>query len=139
MTEIWIRAHGEPIPQGSKTARVINGRAVMFDANSHLKAWRENVAQAIWRAMHGTFEIDPLTGPIAVTMWLYLERPKSVKRAHPSVKPDIDKLARAVLDAGTNGGAWDDDSQVIELSARKLYADDTTKPGVMIHIRKIED
>ena len=89
--------------------------------------------------MHGTFEIDPQTGPIAVTIWFHIERPKTVKRTHPTVKPDIDKLARAILDACTNGGAWDDDSQVIELSLRKVYATTETKPGVLIHIQTLKD
>ena len=138
MTEIWVRANGDPIPQGSKTARVINGRAIMYDSHPNLKAWRENVGQAIWRAMHGQFEIDELAGPLAVTIWFYIERPKTVTRTHPSVKPDIDKLVRAILDAATSASAWDDDSQVVYISARKQYADDG-KPGCMIHIRNVED
>jgi Holliday junction resolvase RusA-like endonuclease len=50
-----------------------------------------------------------------------------------SVKPDIDKLSRSVLDAIT-GGIVKDDSQVIILNARKEYGD---KPGVLIRVAEI--
>ena len=74
----------------------------------------------------------------------YLPRPSSIKkakRALPIVPPDVDKLARAVLDGlgqGLNGKSgdgmlWGDDSQVIELVASKFYADDI-EPGATIRV-----
>ena len=42
-------------------------------------------------------------------------------RLSPCVRPDVDKLARALLDALT-GVAYDDDGQVVCLSVRKVYA-----------------
>ncbi len=74
----------------------------------------------------------------------FLRRPdyiKPAKRAFPIVPPDTDKLCRAVLDGlgqGLNGKSgdgrlWGDDSQVIELVARKFYAD-VRKPGADIKI-----
>ena len=137
--EIWIRVGGEPVPQGSKTAKVINGRAVMWDSNPHLKTWRESVAQATWRTMHsGTFDLDALQGPLTVTIWTYLTRPKTATRPFPSVKPDVDKLARSILDGLTEGGAFDDDCQVVELSIRKAYADNTPT-GALIHIQHCKE
>lgn len=41
----------------------------------------------------------------------------------PTKKPDIDNLCKAVLDA-LNGVAWDDDSQIVKLSAAKEYSRD---------------
>ena len=49
----------------------------------------------------------------------------------PAKKPDIDNLIKAVMDA-LNGVAYDDDNQVIELSAKKVYA---PKPYVAIWLR----
>ena len=43
-------------------------------------------------------------------------------------RPDVDKLARAVLDAITESGTLRDDCQVVALSARKRYG----PPGVAI-------
>jgi len=42
---------------------------------------------------------------------------------HPVVKPDVDKLARALLDALT-GVAYGDDAQVVEMHVCKTYGDD---------------
>ena len=49
------------------------------------------------------------------------ERPKSVKRAVPTVPPDLDKQIRSILDALT-GVAYVDDSQVTHIIASKSYA-----------------
>jgi Holliday junction resolvase RusA-like endonuclease len=79
----------------------------------------------------------PLEGPVNVWLAFALPRPKSVKRPHPSVKPDIDKLARAVLD-GMTGIVFQDDAQVVYLSATKAYQDDELGgeyiTGVMIQV-----
>jgi Holliday junction resolvase RusA-like endonuclease len=123
----WF-VEGTPIPQGSKTAMVVNGRAVMFEANKKHKAWRDHV-----KATVGSLE-TPSTNPVRVELMFTFERPKSVKREHMSVKPDIDKLSRSVLDAIT-GGIVKDDSQVIILNARKEYGD---KAGVLIRVMEID-
>lgn len=123
----WF-VEGTPVPQGSKTATVINGRAVMFEANKKHKAWRDHV-----RATVGTLE-TPSTQPVRVELQFWFQKPKTVKREHMSVKPDLDKLSRSVLDAIT-GGILKDDSQVVILNARKEYGD---KPGVLIRVMEID-
>ena len=119
---------GTPIPQGSKTAMVVNGRAVMFEANKKHKAWRDHVANR----MRGA---SPISDPVRCELTFIFERPKTVKRAYPSVKPDIDKLARTILDAAT-GHIVKDDSQVVILNCRKTYGD---KAGVLVRFMHIQD
>lgn len=62
---------------------------------------------------------------------------RTLKASAPSLhtkKPDADKLVRAVADALT-GLAWIDDSQVVEMVARKEYADLwTEEQGVLIEV-----
>ena len=48
-------------------------------------------------------------------------RPARERRPDPCVRPDADKLGRALLDALT-GIAYHDDGQVVALSIRKIYA-----------------
>lgn len=55
----------------------------------------------------------------------------------PSVRPDLDKLCRAVLDALTDAGIWHDDSQVCSLSAIKVYADETKHAGVYCNVARM--
>lgn len=67
-----------------------------------------------------------LDTPITVRVVFLLPRPKSVSlasRPWPTVAPDVDKLARCLLDALTDSGLIKDDSRVIHLDARKHYAD----------------
>ncbi len=65
-----------------------------------------------------------------------LPRPKSVKRIYPAVKPDLDKLVRAVLDG--LWPAWGDDAQVVGLLASKRYCGEGELPGVWVEIESID-
>lgn len=137
---ITLQVFGEPAPQGSK--RVYNGRIVEAGSKK-LKPWRKAIADACFNLL--TEEHSLITGPVKVEVDFYLPRPSSIsqkKRALPIVPPDIDKLCRSLLD-GLNQGAdsgkvgdgiiYADDSQVVELIARKYYADDR-EPGATIRI-----
>ncbi len=75
----------------------------------------------------------PLTlGPVAISMCFSLPRPKSHFGAkglkasapvHHSGKPDVDNLAKLVMDQITKSGrVWRDDSQVVSLTAHKIWA-----------------
>lgn len=62
------------------------------------------------------------SGPVIVHVYVFRElprsRPKRVESEPDTFKPDVDNVAKNVLDA-LNGIAWDDDSQVVELLVRK--------------------
>lgn len=143
VTEVWIRASGTPIPQGSKVAgKASSGRPFVRDANPRaLKDWREAIAQAAWRAMQeGAFQIDALTEPVEVCVWLYFEKPASSKAAEPvsARVGDLDKHLRAICDGLVDGGCLDDDKYVIRISGSKQWADENTRPGAMIHVLTTE-
>ena len=125
---------GTPVAQGSKR-HVGGGR--MIEMNKDLHPWRRDIAMT---AVEQNAEIRD--GAISVTLDFYFTRPRGHfgKRglrpsapARPSVRPDIDKLARAVLDALT-GIAFRDDGQVAELVCRKHYAAEGKPPGVTVEI-----
>ena len=127
-----IRIYGDPAPQGSK--RVFNGRVVEASGNK-LKVWRKAIAAACQNQV--TEEHSLLLGPVRVEVEFYLPRPVSVtikKRALPIVPPDLDKLLRGLLDGiGQSEVIWGDDSQVVQIDAVKLYADET-EPGATVTI-----
>ena len=113
----------------------------MIESSPHVGPWRERVALAAHNA-----EPAMLTGALSVTLEFYFPRPKSHYRTgrnahllrdaapdYPTGKPDIDKLARAILDALT-GIWWDDDSRVVSLEAVKIYVDPI---GVAIYTRRV--
>lgn len=127
-----LRIVGTPKPQGSK--RVFNGRVVEAAGNA-LKVWRKQIADACLEQV--TEDHQLMLGPVRVEVDFYLERPKTVKRSRPIVPPDVDKLARGLLDGiGQSKVVWGDDSQVVELIARKEYAD-VIEPGAFITITEL--
>jgi Holliday junction resolvase RusA-like endonuclease len=66
----------------------------------------------------------------------YLPKPKTVDRQLPSVSPDLDKLIRAVGDSLTDSGVVIDDSRIVRISARKLYAEGIA-PGATIQVKTL--
>ena len=52
---------------------------------------------------------------------------------YPAGMPDIDKLARAALDAMT-GVVWSDDAQVSDLRVRKDYCELGQQPGCSVTV-----
>ena len=85
-----------------------------------------------------------ITGPVRVRIWFVLPRPQEFKaRRHPdgqivhTRKPDLDNLAKPVLDALTNLGVWADDNQVAELHCVKHYAARDGAPGATIRIEEL--
>lgn len=127
---------GRPAPQGSKNAFVRGGRAVVVEVSKGVKPWREAVQDAA--VTHGC---QPLDGPVSVRLTFLMPRPKAMpKKANLTMtkKPDLDKLARAVLDALT-GVCFDDDSQVTRLLVVKRRAGTSEEPGVMIHVEPGEE
>lgn len=85
----------------------------------------------------------PLSGALSVDVRFYRPIQKSISKIErqrrllgeslPTVKPDIDNYVKAILDA-LNGLAFQDDSQIAVLYARKIYSD---KPRTEIEITEI--
>jgi crossover junction endodeoxyribonuclease RusA len=144
----YLRVRGIPAAQGTARAFVAGGRArIATDANrpnSPIGAWRAAIATEARREYGDT---DAARGPIRIVAELSWPRPKAHYRgATPAkglradapvlkwTKPDIDKCARAILDALT-GIAYVDDAQVVELKVSKLW---DAAPGAVIAITEIE-
>lgn len=143
------RVYGTPAPQGSKRSYAIKaggaytGRTSMVDDNAaKLTAWRQAVRTAWEDGAH-----DGHAGPVVITATFYLPRPagqyrtgrnahllKATAPARPAVKPDVDKLVRAVFDALTIAGAIEDDARVLDIYAAKHYADAEQRSGARITI-----
>ena len=122
---------GIPVQQGSKNAYVVGKRAVVTDQNAKtLKPWRATVAEQAGVAAR---ECEQFAGALAVALDFYMPRGATVKRARPSVTPDLDKLVRALFDGITDSKLWKDDALVVEMNVREWYADDRP-PGVQVRI-----
>lgn len=136
---ITFQVDGEPQPKGSTKAYYIAklGRARVTEDNRKSRPWaalvRDAAAQVVGEAL-----AFPRGVPVRLSIVFTMPRPVSLPKrvVAPTKKPDLDKLARAVKDALT-GVVWQDDSQVVELVARKRYACGTERPGALAEVRSI--
>ena len=128
----------DPAPQGSKkyvgTRRTAAGNNIplIVESSPKLPAWRKAVSEAVKQAMIDSGDLSKFDGAVKVEAVFYLTRKPSVKRAYPTVPPDVDKLTRSLLDSIGFGGIWGDDSQVVRLEVSKKYA--TGQSGVAVTI-----
>ena len=124
MQTIEFTAPFTALPQGSKTAFVVKGRAVITDAHKGLIPARKKVSAWIRDFAVGTDWIPPTKNtPVSVELVFTFERPKSVKREWHTVKPDVDKLTRFALDAIVQADLIADDNQIHSISALKVYGE----------------
>lgn len=117
---------GRPACKGSTVSFPYRGRIVTKTDSENLKAWTRAVGIA---AIAAGVHILPLGTGVAVTVDYEFERPARARRAFPCVRPDCDKLARALLDSLT-GVAYFDDGQVVTLSVTKRYG-----PATLARVR----
>lgn len=116
----------------------------MLESSSRVKPWR----QAVTMAVANSFDGPIIDGPVSVKVTFLFPRPaghfgkKGLKPSAPRHllsrnAGDLDKLCRSTLDglsAGAGGVLIRDDSQVVELIARKRYTTDDESPGALITV-----
>lgn len=121
---ITFTVPGDPVPQPRPRVSTQGGFARAYVPASHpVHAYRQAVALAAKLAGLG-----PITEPIQVCVVSVFQRPKShvtgrgvVKATAPRLpRPDVDNLAKAVLDAL---GDFFDDTLVESLQVSKSYGD----------------
>ena len=136
---------GLPAPQGSK--RHV-GHGILVESSKKVKPWRQDVKWAAIEVIREHLALDAGYTTMARDVWINIDfrlaRPKGHYRTgrnagtlrdsaptHPGHRPDLDKLIRSTFDALGEAGVWLDDSQVVQVIARKMYADDAP-PGATI-------
>ena len=111
---------GAPAPKGSMVAFMGKHGLVTKHDSTRLAAWTRAVG---WAARAARVPLAPAGTPVRIAVTFQFAQPKRPVREHPTVRPDADKLARALLDALT-GVAYEDDSQVVRLEIFKVYGPD---------------
>jgi Holliday junction resolvase RusA-like endonuclease len=132
--QIEFEVFGVPIPKGSTKAFFRPGMKypIVTADNLRTKPWANTVTLiAQQHAPAG----GPWQGPVDLTVWFTLPRPKSLpKKVVDHVKkPDLDKLLRTIKDS-LKGVIYADDAQVVHVNARKTYENHLSVPGVRIRL-----
>lgn len=138
---IHLDVLGVAQPKGSVSAAYDKARHRMnrWDSNSRKgKPWAAEI-QRVFTLQTGWWPGDPPAYPrdvpLAVDIVFHLPRPRHTRYpVAPLGKPDVDKLIRGVLDALT-GAAWQDDAQVVNVNADKVWADGAPHTSIIIDER----
>lgn len=114
-------------------------RGRQFFVDPETRAWKELVAKSFLEKVGPGFL--PLETPIELVLAFRMPMPASwsMKRraamlgAFHTQKPDLDNLAKGIMDA-LNGLAWADDAQVFSLGVGKAWG---PAGAVMVQIREV--
>jgi Holliday junction resolvase RusA-like endonuclease len=124
----------------------VKGRPMLKASNEkELKPWRKAVHNAalLTLTQQPSARRPLLDGPLAVRFVFTFDRPKSVTRTLPCVRPDGDKLARACADSLSTARIWADDGRVVDWAIRKVYVghdpEALPQPGVRIAVWTISE
>ena len=106
--------------------------------SSEDRAYEKAILMAYYAAYPGAKTID---GAFIIRVKACYPIPKSASKAEraemlqgstvPTVKPDLDNVLKAVLDA-LNGAAFTDDKNAVMILARKVYSE---TPGILVEIK----
>ncbi len=130
---ISIDLFGEPVPQ--KRPRIFrNGnKTIAYDPDAKLKEGFK------WQ-IKSQYREEPLSCPVSLDVIFYMPIPAStsgVKKKqmangiiHHMKRPDVDNCLKFLFDT-MNGLIFADDSQIVEIRAKKLYSNN---PGTNIRI-----
>jgi len=122
--------NGKPKAQPRVKAFSRGGKAGVYTPST-ADEWRRNVSVSLIR-----HKDKNLSGAFEVELHFILDRPRSHYRTgrfkhiqkddaptYHTKKPDVDNLAKLILDVLTKINYWSDDSQVVSLKVTKQYSD----------------
>ena len=146
MTNFWrkffMEVFAEGFPKGQPRPRAFSrgGKASVYDPAT-AEGWKSAIAIACrpWAGRR-------VSEPVFLRLVFYMPRPKSHYKKDGSLTlsgsdamyvktPDVDNLAKAVMDCMTSLQIWVDDAQVVELSVFKRYTNGAT--GCQIEVATI--
>lgn len=138
----WVKftIPGEPKGKGRPRFRRIGEKGVQTYTDDKTENY-ENLVKVMYMNTAGR---QMLEGALSVTIRAYFPIPKSAPKykqqqmlegeLRPTVKCDVDNIAKVVLD-GLNKVAFSDDKQIVQLIVLKWYSDD---PRVVVTIRALK-
>jgi len=127
---------GIPIAQPRPRVVMSKGRvhAYSHPGDHPVSAWRSSITAECMRVCLGK---TYFTKNIPICVTLSFRFPGGEIGEYHTCRPDIDNLAKAVLDALNDSRLWADDSQVSMLCVVKRRCRDEERPGVHIMVRDL--
>lgn len=139
---------GDPTPQG-RPRFVRRGRFVGAVDPERSRNWKKHARNCIRDTMAANGS-TALQGPLHLSVLFAFACPAShcpkptkrnpspepLPRRWRASRPDLDNLVKAVMDAA-NGLVFDDDSQVVTIEARKVWAAQGEPAGVHVTVQTV--
>jgi len=135
---------GLPVAQPRQRTRVVATGGRVFATNYTPKdAPVQSFKAAIRLAASAVYHGAPLTGPLAMTLYCFFPRSKSItwkNKPMPRIpkqgKPDVSNILKAVEDA-LNGLLYVDDAQLVRVVVEKWIAAGDEQPRCEISVEAI--
>lgn len=127
---------GPPVAwRAARSYRIPGTDKIGHYSEKKTKEWKARVALCAAQTMMGKERFE---GPVDVTVWFYLERPRSRPKKYklPDRRPDGPNYERLIHDAML-GIVYRDDAQLCNWQGRKRYA--TNGPYTEIIVKNMED
>ncbi len=138
MGMLWFFFEGEPVAQGRP--RIYRNRNGIHTVDPEKSREYKEALGLFAQGEMSKDGISPFEGPVKATLRFARSVPRSWSAAKrksalsggmlPVSRPDLDNYVKAALDA-LNGVVWEDDGQVTEIVACKVYAE---RPEVLVRI-----
>lgn len=125
----------DEMPKGTAQMKRYDGRSGHYFKSKRLMQTEKIYMDAL--AEHRPKE--PASGPISLSIHFhYSTKTKKRKGTWKTSRPDVDNIAKLLIDCMTKSGFWVDDSQIVRLSLSKQYS---TKAEAEIYVtyREVED
>ena len=124
--------NGQPVAQPRHRIASRGRFATAYIPRSHaIHAWKWAVEEAAREQAERVGWVPVKGEPLSVVMQFYFRQPKSNRSPHHVQRPDMDNLAKAVLDA-LHGIAFLDDACVVGLRLQKEWA---SQSGLLVEVR----
>ena len=125
-----FRVDGEPVAQPRHRIASRGKFSTAYIPKSHaIHAWKWAIEEAAREEAKRVGWVPRNASPLTVSMLFRFKRPKSNKTRWHVQRPDLDNLAKAVLDA-LHGIAYFDDAVVDEMKLSKTWGE----PGVFVEV-----
>lgn len=140
MIDLTFEVLGTPVPQH----RPRFSRAGKFVRTYNVKEDTQYREKLYWEAKKA-LKTPILRGiPLRVDIDVFRALPSSLAPAkrdlallgvvRPSTRPDVDNYLKQIFD-GLNGIVWEDDGQIVTVTAAKWYSD---RPGIKVRVRSLD-
>lgn len=140
---IEFTAFGTPKGQPRPKATIRGKHAGVYDPST-ANDWKDAIRFAAKEAWKSRVQF---TGPVCLWITCHMPRPANHIRSNGQLKdwapkwvqskPDFDNVGKAIADALTSIGIWEDDAQVARCVTEKRYSAPGMSPHAVIRIEEL--